>query len=102
LADRLKNDEFKEYFEGSKTLLPRKTDLSYYNWDTQRCFITHSKNFKVDANSEEGLIFRNKRDRKMINVRPGKDPGDGTTRTEVDTKEYIQVVFFDHLTRRKH
>jgi ADP-glucose pyrophosphorylase len=36
LHDRMKTDNFKEYFDGSKKLLPRKTDLSYYNWDTQK------------------------------------------------------------------
>ena len=102
LADRLRTDDFKEYFEGTKKLIPRKTDLSFYNWDTQKWYISDSKNFRVDANSDEGLIFRNTRDRKPINVRPDKDPGDGTTRTDVETTEYIQVVFFDHLTRRKH
>jgi len=35
----------------------------------------------VDANSDVGLLFRNKRDRKVINVDPMKEkPGDGTTR----------------------
>ena len=103
LGDRLKTDDFREYFKGSKILMPRKTDLSYYNWETQKPYTNDSKNFRVDANSEEGLIFRNTRDRKTINVRPGKDPGDGTKRyDDIETKEYIQVVFFDHLTRRKH
>mmetsp|Transcript_30493 Transcript_30493/g.27012 ORF Transcript_30493/g.27012 Transcript_30493/m.27012 type:complete len:248 (-) Transcript_30493:33-776(-) len=113
LADRLKNDNFKEYFEKSKMLLPRKTDLSYYNWDTQKCYINDSKNFKVDANSEEGLLFRNTRDRKIINVKPsnfyiegklkGKSKdGNETRRIDIETPEYLQVVFFDHVTRRKH
>jgi hypothetical protein len=38
----------------------------------------------VDANSDAGLLFRNKRDRKVINVDPSKDsPGDGTVREEI-------------------
>lgn len=57
----------------------------------------------MDANSDAGLLFRNKRDRKVINVDPNKDPpGDGTKRVEIPTEEYTQVVFFDHITRRKH
>jgi len=63
-----------------------------------------SPNFRVDANSDAGLLFRNKRDRKVINVDPTKPdgPGDGTERKEIVTPEYTQVVFFDHVTRRKH
>jgi hypothetical protein len=84
LAHRLKTDDFKLYFEGKKVMLPRQTDLSYYNWETQNCSLLESPNFRVDANSEAGLLFRNKRDRKVINVDPSKDPpGDGTKRVEI-------------------
>lgn len=33
LAHRLKTEDFKQYFEGKKVLLPKPSDLSYYNWD---------------------------------------------------------------------
>ena len=34
---------------------------------------------------------------------PNKEPpGDGTKRVEIPCNEYTQVVFFDHITRRKH
>lgn len=29
------------------------------------------------------------------------NPGDNSTRTEIKTKEYMQVVVYDHMTRRK-
>ena len=32
LADRLKNENFKPYFEGKKILKPKPSDLSYFNW----------------------------------------------------------------------
>lgn len=48
-----------------------------------------------------GLLFKNKRDRKVINVDPNAPPGDNTTRTEIQTPEYRQVVIYDHMTRRK-
>ena len=67
LAHRMKTEDFKLYFERKKKLLPRPTDLSYYNWDTQNATLNDSPNFRVDANSEAGLLFRNKRDRKIIN-----------------------------------
>lgn len=102
LAHRLKTEDFRFYFEGKKTLLPKPSDLSYYNWETQNCTLNESPNFRVDANSEAGLLFRNKRDRKVINVDPSqKTPGDSTKRVEIPTEEYTQVVFFDHITRRK-
>lgn len=31
-------------------LLPKPTDLSYYNWKTNICVANDSPNFKVDAN----------------------------------------------------
>ena len=103
MAHRLKTEDFKQYFDGKKKLLPRPSDLSYYNWDALNCTYNDSSNFRVDANSDAGLLFRNRRDRKVINVDPNKDPpGDGTERKEIPTDMYTQVVFFDHVTRRKH
>jgi hypothetical protein len=103
LAHRLKTEDFRLYFEGKKMLIPKPSDLSYYNWETHNSSMCDSPNFRVDANSDAGLLFRNKRDRKVINVDPTKlEPGDGTKRVEIETEEYTQVVFFDHITRRKH
>ena len=77
------------YFEGKRKLLPRATDLSYYNWRTGLCLFNDSPNFKVDANSgQQGLLFRNKRDRKVINVDPNKKPEDNMKRTEIVSPEY--------------
>ncbi len=56
---------------------------------------------QVIADNETGLMFKNKRDRKVINVDPKEPPGDNTTRTEIRTSEYEQVVIYDHMTRRK-
>jgi hypothetical protein len=55
----------------------------------------------VIADNETGLLFKNKRDRKVINVDPKQSPGDNSTRTEIKTNEYLQVVIYDHMTRRK-
>ncbi|CAD8116092.1 unnamed protein product [Paramecium sonneborni] len=101
-AHRLKSEDFKIYFEGKKKLQPRPTDLSYYNWRTGQCVSNDSPNFKVDANSgQQGLLFRNKRDRKVINVDPNKKPEDGMTRTEIESPEAIQIVLYDYYTRKK-
>jgi len=103
LADRMKTEDFRKIFMKKKLLLPRNTDLSFYNWDTNIALINDSANFRSDPHAKLGLQFRNLRDRKVINVNPEiADPGDGTTREEIICEEYTQVVFFDHQTRRKH
>lgn len=84
-----------------KKLLPKPSDLSYYNWETQLSTSNSTPLYQVIADSAQGLLFKNKRDRKIVNVNPESEPGDNTTRTELHTKEYIQVVFYDHSTRRR-
>lgn len=84
-----------------KRLLPKPTDLSYYNWETQLSTSNSSPYYQVIADSAQGLLFKNKRDRKLINVNPDVSPGDNTTRTELETEDYVQVVFYDHTTRRR-
>ena len=67
---------------------PTPSDLSFYSWESKQCYINDSPNFRTDASSEEGLMFRNKRDRKLINVNPNAPtPGDGTDRTTVDCSD---------------
>jgi len=148
---RLKAEQMEAVFERKKRLLPRPTDLSFYNWDTQVSMSNATANFQVStimntlhdfvpawpdavvllhvtaghamrvkqrswhfsrssknclmlqviAENEKGLLFKNKRDRKVINVDPKAVPGDNSTRTELQTEEYIQAVIYDHVTRRR-
>ena len=104
LADRMKTEDFRLIFSKRKPIQPKTSDLSYYSWEGQAIHYNDSPNFKVDANSEAGLLFRNRRDRKVINVDPYADNsnGDNCQRTEIECKDYTQVVFFDHETRRKN
>eukprot|EP00499_Haloplacidia_sp_CaronLabIsolate_P014499 CAMPEP_0196786746 /NCGR_PEP_ID=MMETSP1104-20130614/21924_1 /TAXON_ID=33652 /ORGANISM="Cafeteria sp., Strain Caron Lab Isolate" /LENGTH=198 /DNA_ID=CAMNT_0042157075 /DNA_START=12 /DNA_END=605 /DNA_ORIENTATION=- len=69
-AARLKQEDFEPYFDGKKKLLPRPSDLSYYNWESQTSTSNSSANFQVITDNETGLLFKNKRDRKVINVDP--------------------------------
>ncbi|TNJ27902.1 hypothetical protein GMRT_15293 [Giardia muris] len=101
LAHRLKTDNFVAYFTRAKKLLPRSTDLSFYNWETQYISSTASSNFEVVADNEEGFLFKCKKDRKVINVNPAASNDDKTIRHVIDTHEYIHVVIYDHLLRRK-
>jgi hypothetical protein len=98
---RLKTENFIPYFKREKRLLPRPSDLSFYNWDTQHSTSNESPHFQIIADHEQGLLFKNKRDRKVMYVDPRVEPGDNSKRLEVPTNEYIQVVIFDHMTRKK-
>ncbi|XP_002130845.1 cilia- and flagella-associated protein 299 [Ciona intestinalis] len=101
-AHRLKTEDFEPYFAGKKRLLPRPSDLSFYNWETQTSTSNPTPNYQVIAENASGLLFKNKRDRKILNVDPkAATPGDNSTRTPIDTDQYIQVVIYDHITRRK-
>jgi len=100
-AHRLKTEHFEPYFERKKKLMPRPSDLSFYNWETQTSTSNATPNFQVIADNEAGLLFKNKRDRKVINVDPKARPGDNSRRIELHTHEYTQVVLYDHVTRRK-
>ncbi|KAJ3052328.1 hypothetical protein HDU79_008562 [Rhizoclosmatium sp. JEL0117] len=101
-AHRLKTENFESIFGRTRVLMPRPSDMSFYNWETQTCTSNATPNFQVIADNENGILFKNKRDRKIINVDPREsNPGDNTTRVQIPTKEHIQVVIYDHLTRRK-
>ena len=99
---RLQTENFRSYFLKKKHLKPRPTDLSYYNWETQTANSTPTPNFQIIADNETGLLFKNKRDRKVINVDPNaKQVGDNSFRVEVESTDYLQIVIFDHSTRRR-
>ncbi|XP_072165701.1 cilia- and flagella-associated protein 299-like [Diadema setosum] len=101
-AHRLKTEDFEPYFSGRKRLLPRPSDLSFYNWETQTSTSNPTPNYQVIAENASGLLFKNKRDRKILNVDPkAPSPGDNSTRTPIECPQYIQVVIYDHITRRK-
>ncbi|XP_017749433.1 PREDICTED: uncharacterized protein C4orf22 homolog [Rhinopithecus bieti] len=100
-AHRLKTEDFEVYFSGKKRLLPRTTDISFYNWDADIAVCNSSPNYQVIADNPEGLLFRYKRDRKILNVDPKAQPGDNSTRIPIPTELYIQAVIFDHISRRK-
>ena len=114
-AHRLKMESFEQYFDvvtslgvdgqeerkPRKKLMPNPGDLSYYNWETQTCESNDTENFHVIAEFEEGLRFKNKRDRKLVYVDPKSHPGDNSQRIELKTDEYMQAVIYEHMTRQK-
>lgn len=60
----------KGVFTKTKRFLPRSTDLSFYNWVSLTASANHSPNFTVLTDSEEGILFKSKRDRNVISVNP--------------------------------
>jgi hypothetical protein len=46
-AHRLKSENFEPYFERKKKLMPKPSDLSYYNWETQHSTSNSTPNFQV-------------------------------------------------------
>ncbi|KAF6129319.1 cilia and flagella associated protein 299 [Phyllostomus discolor] len=98
-AHRLKTEDFEPYFNGKKRLVPRPTDLSFYNWNSNTAMCNSTPNYQVIADNPEGLVFKYKRDSKILNVDPKALPGDDSTRTSIDTELYIQAVIFDHIFR---
>merc|ERR1711907_372769 len=92
-ASRLKHEEFSNYFSGKKRLLPKSTDLSFYNWETQTSTSNPTVNYQVIADSTTGLLFKNKRDRKIVNVDPkASTPGDNSCRIKMKSGQYEQVL----------
>lgn len=67
MAHRMRTEDFVPIFELRKRLLPKPTDLSYYNWETQLSTSNSTPHYQVIADSAQGLLFKNKRDRKIVN-----------------------------------
>ena len=67
---RLESEAFELYFKRKKKLMPKPNDLSYYNWDSQTSTSNSTDNFQVLVDPEHGLLFKSKRDRKVVNVDP--------------------------------
>lgn len=152
---RLKTENMEPYFERKKRLMPKPSDLSFYNWNTHTSTSNATSFFQVGTPARAlaplylwlpvlashaahhstaraplgcatnagckvvcraccnacapqvipdhryGLLFKNKKDRKVINVDPKCPPGDNSTRTQLDCDDYMHVVLYDHVTRRR-
>ncbi|XP_037076711.1 cilia- and flagella-associated protein 299-like [Pollicipes pollicipes] len=101
-AQRLRSDAFREYFSGEARLMPRVNDLAYFNWKTQSSRCNNTVNWTVLSESVHGMVFKSRRDRKVVSVDPRTEtPGDSSTRTLVQSSNYTQVVLYDHIIRQK-
>ncbi|CAL8293823.1 unnamed protein product, partial [Gadus morhua 'NCC'] len=98
-AHRLQTEDFEAYFSGKKRLMPRRSDLSFYNWRTQMSTSHSSPNYEVITDQPSGLVFQNKTDRKVLELNPWAASSDNWSRSEVKSDLYVQVVIYDHKTR---
>lgn len=104
--ERLKNDNFEEIFNGTKDLIPKPTDLSYYNWSHKKVYANDSTFFRVDAGPKELLSFRNNTDRKIINVDLeylSKNPNLDVDRSPVELKKVESNIdtVLNNITNKK-
>ncbi|XP_053277126.1 cilia- and flagella-associated protein 299 [Pleuronectes platessa] len=98
-AHRLKTQDFGPYFSGKKRLMPGTSDLCFYNWKTQVSVSNSSPNFEVLYEDPNGLLFKNKRDKKILSVDPSSGPGEDSIRTFLQTDLHVHVVIYDHNIR---
>ncbi|KAJ8383673.1 hypothetical protein AAFF_G00216440 [Aldrovandia affinis] len=101
-AHRLQTDDFEPIFNGDKKLLPKSTDLSFFNWETDHLTSSDSPNYKVIDDDPSGMVFKNKLDRKIVDVNLKGPTGDSSSNTPIQTSRYMQVVIFDHVNRRRN
>eukprot|EP00730_Choanoeca_flexa_P005491 TRINITY_DN11956_c0_g8_i4.p1 TRINITY_DN11956_c0_g8~~TRINITY_DN11956_c0_g8_i4.p1 ORF type:complete len:225 (+),score=33.87 TRINITY_DN11956_c0_g8_i4:33-707(+) len=100
LTHRFQHDDFDQYFSGARRLMPRPNDLSYYNWSTGTAQGGSSTNYQITTDENLSVAFKNRRDRKIVYSDPQRaSAGDNSTRTVLKTDDYLQVVFYDHVTR---
>ncbi|CAG5012025.1 unnamed protein product [Parnassius apollo] len=50
---------------------------------------------------DDGLLFQNRHDHKIIFPNPEQNPGQNTTKKRVYSPMYIQVEIYDHVVRKK-
>uniref|UniRef100_A0A3B3UJ39 Cilia- and flagella-associated protein 299 n=1 Tax=Poecilia latipinna TaxID=48699 RepID=A0A3B3UJ39_9TELE len=90
---RLKTQDFEPYFCGKKRLMPGPSDLCYYNWKTQTSTSNSSPNFEVIYDDPNGLLFKSKRDKTMLN------PRSRSSGTLLQSDLYVHVMLYDRSVR---
>ncbi|KAK9870148.1 hypothetical protein WA026_006239 [Henosepilachna vigintioctopunctata] len=100
-SERLRNENWKAFFQGKKVVLPNNKDLGYYNWKFGKSCTNDSINYKVFTDPYNGLRFQNRFDRIFINVNPNVYPGNNTIRARVISGLYKHIVLFDHIVRQR-
>jgi hypothetical protein len=102
-ADRLRSEDWRNYFQKRKLLKPKTTDMSFYNWKTRTIHRNESTSFQAKADNDSGIIISNTRDSKQFSLDPADaaNPGDNTVRYDIEDPNYEHVVLYVHSSRRK-
>lgn len=102
-ADRLRTEDWRNYFQKRRPLRPKTTDMSFYNWKTRTIHRNESTSFQVKADNDTGIIISNTRDSKQFSLDPAdaQNPGDNTVRYDIDDPNYEHCVLYVHSSRRK-
>jgi Domain of unknown function (DUF4464) len=94
-AQRLREDNFENFFAGRQRLTSKTSDLSYFNWDTKVTHSNNSPNFDVVFHGHEGLRLKCRKDHRIIHLNPNRQVADtnieDTTRTLIRSRNYAQV-----------
>ncbi|XP_055354961.1 uncharacterized protein LOC129600463 [Paramacrobiotus metropolitanus] len=99
-AHRLKTDKtWKEVFSGRRTLAPRPSDLSYFNWDTLESTLNDTPNFQVIIGKDLSVHFRCQKDFRIVNVNSQAKNNSDALSTVLRSKKYVQIVLYDHWIR---
>lgn len=76
-VQKVQTNQIARYHSQSNCLKLQKSNIycyhflySFYNWKTQVSTSNSSPNFEVIYNDPNGLLFKNKRDKKILNVDP--------------------------------
>ncbi|KAK9802027.1 hypothetical protein WJX73_003101 [Symbiochloris irregularis] len=88
-------------FAGRERLLPRPSDLSYYNWTTHLLSSQASTFFEVQEDNPAGLFFKHRQDRKIISVDTAQASDESCHRIVLEDPGYQQAILFDHEVRRR-
>ncbi|KAL3266222.1 hypothetical protein HHI36_010404 [Cryptolaemus montrouzieri] len=100
-SERIRNENWRNFFQGKRLILPNTRDLGYYHWKFGNANTNDSINYKVFTDPYNGLRFQNRFDRKFINVNPNVNPGQNTVRIRILSDVYKHVILFDHIVRQR-
>ncbi|KPJ01713.1 PREDICTED: uncharacterized protein C4orf22 homolog isoform X1 [Papilio xuthus] len=100
-AHRLITQDWGPFFKSKKMLWPKDSDLGYFHWRHGTVRSNISRNYKPVMDPEQGLLFQNRHDHKIICPNPEQETGQNSTRTRVYSPMYTQIEIYDHVVRKK-
>ncbi|KAH8409625.1 hypothetical protein KR222_011621 [Zaprionus bogoriensis] len=89
-------------FAGKAKLMPKPTDLSYFDWYKNKVNYNDSDNFTVVTEGAHSLLMMHRGDHKIICVNAGCRCSytRNARRRIYSSNIYGQCIFFDHVIRR--